>query len=250
MTEELERIAADLHTHTALSPCAERSATPPAIVKAALERGLGLIAVTDHNTAGNAAAVVRCGEIAGLKVLPGIEVTTREEAHVVCLFDDVESALKLEDAISAASPAIPNDAALFGRQVLMNDLGEETGEIERMLLMASDISVESLSELARELGGLVVAAHIDRSANSVVSNLGFIPESARFDALEITANTTKEEAAKRFPGAERYPLIRSSDAHSPEQVGDVFTLFLLARPTTAEIWSALRGECGREYLVE
>jgi hypothetical protein len=250
MTEELERIAADLHTHTALSPCAEERATPPAIVKAALERGLGLIAVTDHNTAGNAEAVVRCGERYGLKVLPGIEVMTREEAHVVCLFDDVESALKLEDAIAAALPAFQNDAALFGRQVLMNEHGEETGEIERMLQMASDISVERLAELARGLGGLVVAAHIDRPANSVVSNLGFIPERARFDALEITANTGKDEAAKKFPGAEGYPLIRSSDAHAPEQVGISFTLFLIARPTTAEIRLALWGECGREYLVE
>lgn len=247
---ELLKFFADLHVHTALSPCAGDSATPPNIVASAIENGMQMIAVTDHNSAENVGAVVACGRRHGLKVIPGMEVASREEVHLVCLLRSVSDALELQEIVYAALPEGPNRPDTFGRQLVMDAEGGTKGECMRLLMGAADLSVEEIIDAVHRLEGLVIAAHIDRPSFSVLANLGMVPPGAQFDALEISASLTRAEAVKRFPFIEGYPLVTASDAHLPQEIGSSPTLFLLAKMDLEEIVMALQGRGEREYLIQ
>ncbi|MHB8770169.1 MAG: PHP domain-containing protein [Syntrophales bacterium] len=247
---ELYKFFADLHVHTALSPCAGDSATPPNIVAAAIEQGMQMIAVTDHNSAENVAAVVKCGRLHGLKVIPGMEVASREEVHLVCLLDSVERALDLQAIVYAALPKMSNRPDYFGRQLVLDSAGAVTGECVRLLMAATDLSLDRVIAEVHRLGGLVIAAHVDRPSFSVIANLGLVPPDARFDAVEISAALTRDEAATRFPSLGGLPIITASDAHRPEEIGCSPTLFLLEKMDLEDIGMAFQGRNEREYLIQ
>ena len=208
---ELYKFFADLHVHTALSPCAGDSATPPNIVASAIENGMQMIAVTDHNSAENVEAVVKCGKLHGLKVIPGMEVASREEVHLVCLLSSVENALELQQIVYAALPDEPNRPDYFGRQLVMDGEGNVTGECMRLLMGAADLSLDAIIREVHRLGGLAIAAHVDRPSFSVIANLGMVPPGAQFDAVEISATLTKDEAVATVPlhrGLSRHHRVR------------------------------------------
>ena len=242
-------VVADLHVHTALSPCADDSCTPPNIVSAAVERGLDVIAVTDHNSAKNVGAMVSRGTRSRLTVIPGMEVTTREEVHVLCLFDCVESAVALQDIVYGFLPWGRNRPDVFGHQMVMDENGGVLGECIKTLSGAANISLEEVSSIVHDMAGLIIAAHVDRPSFSVLSNLGFIPRDAGLDALEISSAITREEAERRFPEIGSFPVITGSDAHHPDMIGDAMTLFLLREIKLKELRLALHGDSGREYLI-
>lgn len=248
--QELAKYFADLHVHTALSPCADDSCTPPKIILTALERGMQIIAVTDHNSAENVEATARCGKRHGITVIPGMELTTREEVHIVCLLEGIESALELQDRVYALLPAEPNTPEVFGRQLLLDEDGNTRGECGRLLMGAAEIGLEEAVSLVHELNGLAIASHVDRPSFSVIANLGLVPEDAGFDALEISACRTRGEAVGMFPQIGRFAVVTASDAHTPDRIGEAPTLFLLGSPTLGEIRLALSGERGREFLIQ
>ena len=163
---------ADLHIHTCLSPCAELEMLPELIVRQAQELGLQIIAVTDHNTAENAAAVVNAARGTGLTVFPGMEVQTREEVHMLTLFDTLEQVASWQEQVYANMPPLKNDEAVFGEQLLLDADGEPTGYLDRMLLTSTYFSVEDVVQRVRELGGLCIPAHVDRPVYSIIANLG------------------------------------------------------------------------------
>lgn len=247
---ELYRFFADLHVHTALSPCADDSATPPNIVAAAIENGMQMIAVTDHNSAENVEAVVKCGRRHGLKVIPGMEIASREEVHLVCLLRSVEAAFALQQIVYAALPPEPNRSECFGRQLVLDMEGHIREECRRLLMGAADLSLDAIVREVHRLGGLIVAAHVDRPSFSVIANLGMVPQDAKFDALEISAAVHRAEAVANFPSIGRFPLITASDAHFPQDIGGSPTLFLLERMDIDEILLAFQGRGEREYLIQ
>jgi 3',5'-nucleoside bisphosphate phosphatase len=247
---ELFKFFADLHVHTALSPCAGNSATPPNIVASAIENGMQMIAVTDHNSAENVESVVKCGTLHGLKVIPGMEIASREEVHLICLLRSIADALALQQCVYAALPDERNRPDYFGRQLVMDENGTVTGECARLLMGAADLSLDAIIGEVHRLGGLAIAAHVDRPSFSVIANLGMVPAGARFDALEISASLGKDDAAARFPSIAGFPLITASDAHHPEEIGGSPTLFLLERMAIDEIRMALQDRGGREYLIQ
>lgn len=247
---ELRKFFADLHVHTALSPCAGDSATPPNIVASAIENGMQMIAVTDHNSAENVEAVMVCGTRHGLTVIPGMEVSSREEVHLVCLLGSVENALALQEIVYAALPEGPNRPEAFGRQSVVDENGAVQGECLRLLMGAADLSLEEIIRAVHRLEGLVIAAHIDRPSFSVIANLGLVPPGAHLDALEISASLTREEALRRFPLIGDFPLVTASDAHFPQEIGGSPTLFLLEGMDLGEMRMALQGRGGREYLIQ
>jgi 3',5'-nucleoside bisphosphate phosphatase len=247
---ELFKFFADLHVHTALSPCADDSATPPNIVASAIENGMQMIAVTDHNSAENVESVVKCGRLHGLKVIPGMEVTSREEVHLVCLLSSMDDALELQRIVYAALPDAKNRPETFGRQLMMDGDGSTTGECTRLLIGAADMAMEEIITHVHRLEGLVIAAHVDRPSFSVIANLGMVPPGARFDALEISAGLLREEAVARHPLIGAFPLVTASDAHRPEDIGSSPTLFLLERMDVDELRKALEGREEREYLIQ
>lgn len=238
---------ADLHIHTCLSPCAELSMSPRAIVEAAGRQRLDVIAISDHNSCENALAVIRAAGEGGIKVLPGMEVTSREEVHVLALFEAIEAALALQDAVYAHLPG-ENDSQRLGLQVVVNEHHDVVGFNHRLLAGATELSVEQIADLIHGLNGLAIASHIDREAFGIIGQLGFIPEGLAFDALELSANTSREEAARRFPEHAGAAFIHSSDAHRPEEIGRTFTPLLLREPTTAEVRKAFRREEDRRIL--
>jgi hypothetical protein len=181
----LRPFRADLHVHTCLSPCAELDMTPRQIVDAAKGKGLDILAITDHNSAENTEAARRAASGSGLVVLSGMEITSSEEVHVLALFEDGEGAMRMQDIVYENLPPGENDEELYGQQVIVNEFDEVMGFNTRLLITATRLSLEALVSMIHSCGGLCVASHIDREAFSVISQLGFIPGDAGFDALEF-----------------------------------------------------------------
>ena len=208
-------IAVDLHMHSCLSPCGDELMTPNNIVNMALIKQLDAIAVCDHNTARQLPAVAAVAEEAGLTLLPGIEITTAEEVHLLSYFATVEAALEFSDYIYAHLPPIPNRAEFFGVQQLMDAEDEPTGEEPRLLLTALDLTLGELTRDINAAGGLAVPAHINRGSNGLLITLGLLPPDARFAALELS-NASPAPACDL--GA--YKLLYSSDAHYLENISE------------------------------
>ena len=183
-----EMILTDLHIHSCLSPCADDTMTPAAIVKAAKEAGLELIAITDHNSARNCPAVAAEAEKAGIGFIPGIEVTTSEEIHCVCLLPDLGKAAAFSRWLDTLRPGIANRPNVSGRQTVIGSRGSRTEERE-LLFMARRISVNELSRAVRQYSGLIWPAHVDKPSNSLYSILGCWPEDLDMDAVELYYDT-------------------------------------------------------------
>ncbi len=244
MGPRLRSLRADLHIHTALSPCASEEMTPPAIVRTALERGLDMIAICDHNTAGNVEAVQRAAEDAGggLAVLPGMEITSAEEVHVVGLFPDLSAAESVATRLRSLLPTADADYyTFFGEQPLLAADGSESGSETAALATAVPLDLNDTVKLIHSVGGLAIAAHVDRKAFSVFSQLGFFPWDAGFDGAEVSrhldpGSTKPDEFAKRG-----LPVIGSSDSHFLEELGTAGAVLRVVEPTFAELVLAFSG---------
>jgi len=237
----------DLHIHTCLSPCASLDMSPRRIVAEAGMKGIDVIGITDHNSAENVAAVRESAD-RKLAVLAGLEVTSSEEVHVLALYDDLEAALDLQDLVYRNLPG-ENDEDIFGIQPIVNADDEVEGFSERLLIGATTLPFKEIVGSIRSGGGLALAAHVDREAFGVIGQLGFVPPDTELDGLEISQATTREHGLKEYSMEGRYQIIRSSDAHRPEDIGKATTTFLLESPGCVEIGMGLRNEAGRRVVA-
>jgi hypothetical protein len=191
---------ADLHIHTALSPCAEAEMTPPAIVEAAMGKGLAMIAICDHNAAGNVAATQEAARGAAQRelrppiVIAGMEITTVEEVHVVGLFPGAWAALAAAEEVRATLPPATEKSSRFGEQRLLDAAGEVRGRDDRMLSAASTFELAAAVGLIHRRNGIAIASHIDRPAFGVIGQLGMFPADAGFDAIELSAAWWRAES--------------------------------------------------------
>ena len=240
---------ADLHIHTVLSACAEAEMLPEFIVKRAQELGLGLIAVTDHNSSENAAAMLTAAEGTGITVWPGMEVQTREEVHLLCLFDTLEQAALWQKEVYAHLPPLKNREDVFGIQVVLNAEGDIVGHNDRLLLTSTSFSVEEVVQRVHGLNGLCIPAHVDRPSYSIIANLGFIPPDLEIVGVEISHLVGPKEARVRFPQLEHYSLVANGDAHRLKEMAKRTTL-QMAEATVAELSLALAGEGDRGVWVD
>jgi 3',5'-nucleoside bisphosphate phosphatase len=240
----VKRIRAELHVHTTLSPCAEVEMIPPLIVQEALDRGIQLIAITDHNASSNVSAVQKAAASTDLTVLPGMELQTREEVHVLCLFDTLEQLLSWQVEVDRLLPGLENKPDYFGEQFIVDETGEFIRREERLLLNSVDISFEQTYQQVNALGGLVIPAHVDRKAFGLLANLGLVPLDVPVEALEVSRHVPVGEAARRFPQLKGYPLLQGGDAHRLDEFLGA-NEFGIESPTLAEIRLALRGQAGR-----
>ena len=244
----LKQFRADLHLHTALSPCAADEMTPPAIVARALEAGLDMIAVSDHNSAGNVRAVQRAAADAGGRpaVLAGMEITSAEEVHVLGLFPDAAAAEQVAARLRALlSTADEHYYSFFGRQPLLAADGGEAGSETATLAWATPLDLSETVEAIHGAGGLAIAAHVDRKSFSVLSQLGFFPPEAEFDAVELSKHAERRPEIVEQVESLGLPVTRSSDSHFLEEIGAASTSLLLAEPTFAELALALARRDGR-----
>lgn len=244
----LQRLAADLHLHTVLSPCAEVEMIPPLIVQRALELGLGLIAVTDHNCAANAPAVIEAARGTGLVVWPGMEVQSREEVHMLCLFDTLAQVIEWEKTVSVALPDLKNRETFFGAQYVVDASGEYVRTEERLLSASASLSVEAIVTGVHALGGLCLPAHVDRPSYSILANLGFIPPELPIVGIELSARAAPHAVLKRFPQLAHYGLVIDGDAHQLDEM-IARTQVCVAAPTVAELRLALQEHEGRSVKI-
>lgn len=212
------RVFVDLHIHSALSPCAENEMTPNNIVNMAWLKGLDAIAITDHNTVENCEAVMECAKEKGILAIPGMEVETCEEVHIVCLFPDMEAAREMQKIVWSALPDIKNRSDIFGDQWIMDSCDNITGQIERLLVTASNIGVDEVFQIVARLGGAALPAHIDRASYSMLSNLGIIPDGLDIHYVELSKKCDADAFFKCHKTLAEYKYIKSSDAHS---LGDI-----------------------------
>lgn len=240
----LREFRCDLHIHTCLSPCADLGMYPRAIVEKSLEERLDVIAVCDHNSSENVLHVMNAARGKRLRVLPGMEVTSREEVHLVALFDTLDPLLRLQRTVYDHLTGT-NVESVFGCQAVVNDLDEVEGFNERLLIGATDLSIDDIVAAIHALGGLAVASHIDRQGYGIISHLGFIPAGLRLDALEVSVRIGLKEARKEFPELYRMAFIEASDAHVVEDIGRGVTRFLLKDATVGELKMAFRRQRGR-----
>lgn len=244
----LRRIRADLHIHTCLSPCGELTMSPRAVVAAARAAGLDLVAITDHNTTENAAAAIAAAAGTGLAVLPGIEMTTAEEVHLLGLFEAGAELGPFQAEVYRNLPDVPEKMKFGGDQVLVDADDYVTGFCPRCLFGATRFSVQAAVDLIHARGGLAIACHVDRDSFSIISQLGFIPPGLGLDAVEVSPRMTAAAARAEFDAVGSLPIVRFSDAHRPEEIGAAATEFLVEAPSLAEIRRALAGAAGRKAV--
>ncbi|HUI69570.1 MAG TPA: hypothetical protein VL354_03550 [Spirochaetia bacterium] len=248
--------AADMHIHTVLSPCASRAMLPQAIVREAMDKGMAVIAVCDHNSAGNAGAVRRASQVlGGPAVIPGMEITTREEVHVLGLFPTEAAALaasdEVRDGLPLWRPLLPNASAAGKRgpeQALVDADGHITGTEPKMLASASAFNLGETVSLIHRYGGLAVAAHMDRRSFSVPGQLGFLPPDVPFDGLEVSAAGAAHGRSAEF-ACHGLPILCSSDGHFLTDIGSGFTVLEVEQAVFCELALAIHGSNGRRCFL-
>lgn len=209
----------DFHIHSALSPCADADMTPNNIVNMAAISGLNAIAVSDHNSIGNVIPAVKAGEKCGITVIPGMEVETEEEVHILTLYPDIKAAQYAAEFVYKSLPDIKNRPEIFGEQLYMDENDEVIGEEEKLLISSASLSLNRLFEIVKYAGGLFIPAHVDRHSYSILTNLGFIPDDLDIRCIEISKSTSDLESylESRSELAE-YFIFRNSDAHYLENI--------------------------------
>lgn len=203
----------DLHIHSCLSPCANDDMTPANICGMAVLKGLQMIAVTDHNSARNLPAVKACCDAYGLLMIPGMEITTREEVHLLGYFETVEQALDFSEFLRPHMPPKKNKPQFFGNQYVMDEDDNIIAEEDELLIGASDLRLAELTRIIRERGGVPVPAHINRGSNGLLINLGMMPDELGFTAVEVW----RALPCAHTPQAGKV-ILHSSDAHN---LGDI-----------------------------
>jgi 3',5'-nucleoside bisphosphate phosphatase len=245
----MKKFRADLHVHTVLSPCAEVEMIPPLIVQQALELEIDLIAITDHNASANVDAVQKAAEGTKLTVLPGMEVQSREDVHLLTIFETLDALNIWQNEVDAALPEKQNNADLFGGQLVVDETGEFIRNEPRLLLTSTHFSIDEIFERVNTLGGVVIPAHVERTSYGLLPTLGLISERWNISALEISRRTTPEKLVETFPTARKFPLIQSGDVHRLDEFLGT-TVFTLLSPTLMEINMAFKKISGRDVFIE
>ncbi|MFO7862884.1 MAG: PHP-associated domain-containing protein [Salinivirgaceae bacterium] len=245
----MQHFKADLHTHTVLSPCGSLEMAPMQIIDKACEQNIDLLGITDHNSTLMCKIMHQAACEKGIAILPGAEVTTKEEVHCLAFFETWDQLDEFQKYLDAHLPPIKNDPTKFGYQVIVNQDEEILDEKEFLLISALDQSIEQVEAKVHELGGLFIPAHIDRTANGLIAQLGFIPPGIKADAMELSKFTTFDEYVKMQPILTQYPVIRSSDAHFIDNIGDATTVLYMNECSFDEFKKALENEGERKVIV-
>ncbi len=204
----------DLHIHSCLSPCADDDMTPANIAGMAAVQGLGLVALTDHNTCKNCPAFFHHARRYGIVPVAGMELTTAEDIHVICLFPTLEAALRFDSLVEEKLMKIKNRPEIFGNQYIMDEEDEIAGEAPYLLINATELDLESAYKACTSLGGVCYPAHIDRDSGGMIAILGAFPEEPVYSAYELNFGDKREEYTGRFPELRDKHYIVSSDAHN------------------------------------
>jgi PHP family Zn ribbon phosphoesterase len=208
----LKKLYYDLHLHSCLSPCGDNDNTPCNIAGMASLCGLNIAALTDHNTTKNCPAFFEAARNYGIIPVAGMELTTSEDIHAVCLFENLDDAVRFDEMVSSRRILIKNKPEFFGEQLILDSRDNLIGSEEYLLSNATDISIDEIYSLAKQFGGVAYPAHIDRDGNSITAVLGTIPEYSEFDFYELHFKDSVNAMSEKY-GIDKGRFIVSSDAH-------------------------------------
>ncbi|MBR5113466.1 MAG: PHP domain-containing protein [Clostridia bacterium] len=216
----------DFHIHSCLSPCADDDNTPNNIAGMASLCGLNIIALTDHNSCRNCPAFFEAAKRYSVTPVAGMELTTSEDIHVICLFENLEDALCFNDETDRHRILIPNKTEIFGNQLILDGEDNTVGEEKYFLTNATDISIENAPALVEKYGGICYPAHIDRPANGIIATLGVFPETPHFDIVEFASERNIPEYTEKY-SLEGKRTVIGSDAHRLTDMRDGVHFFEL-----------------------
>ncbi len=222
--------------------------SPLRIIKKALEKGIDIIAITDHNSSKNLKAAISTDINNAIKVLSGMEVSTSEEVHILALFDSIGNAMDFQRVVYKNMPDYQNDVERYGQQVVVNSKDEVIEFENKLLINASTLNIETVINKIHSFGGIAIASHIDREYYSIISQLGFIPEWLDIDGLEISRAMRPDDAYLLYGGYNK-PLVSFSDAHNLDDIGSRQTELYMLEPTLNEFKLALQGLDGRRVAI-
>jgi PHP family Zn ribbon phosphoesterase len=237
----MRQFIADLHLHTLLSPCAEIEMTPGNIVRHAVKFGIDIIAITDHNACDNVAAAMDAAVGTDVLVIPGMEVESKEEVHVIVLFEKMRQLKEWEAYINKHRSGRLNDAEKFGAQFIVDSDDNFVAEKKEMLLGSLNVELAELCDEADRIGGILIASHIDKPVNSIISQLGFIPPDVKLTAVEVSPRIENSDKARAaFRSIKHLAVIKNSDAHTMDDfINGPKTKFFLEEASFGEIRQAL-----------
>ena len=243
----MSRFYYDLHTHSCLSPCADGDNTPNNLAGMAKLNGINILALTDHNSCKNCPAFFTAARRYGIVPVAGMELTTAEDIHLVCLFERMEDALAFDRVVDAHRTPFKNRPDIFGEQLILNGEDEVTGIEENFLPIATDLVLEQAFGMVTAGGGICYPAHIDREANGMIAVLGAFPEAPPFSCAELHESAAQAEYTEKY-GLAGKRFIVSSDAHYLTDLREENDFFELDAPSGDEtavrrrLFEGLRGE--------
>lgn len=235
------RLSYDLHIHSCLSPCGDDDMLPSNIVGMAALKGLDVIAVTDHCSCENCPAVEKLADAYGVVALFGMELTTVEEVHVLCLFDNVPAAMEFGKYVRSQYQSVMNIRDIFGKQQIVNEDDEIIGEEEVLLINATNIGFDEVFGLTEKFGGVMIPAHIEKNANSLLANLGFVPEDSRFPCFELKHIGYLDELREKHPYLKKCAMITNSDAHYLEYINEPVNFLEAEERSAKAVLKALKA---------
>lgn len=214
--------------------------TPGNIVGMAALKELDVIALTDHNSCKNCPAFMKIAKDYGVTAIPGMELCTVEEVHVVCLFCTLEDAMDFNDEVYQKLIPFHNNEKIFGNQFLCNEKDEVIGSEPYLLINAANISFDEVYDLVSKYHGIMIPAHMDKNANSLLSNLGFVPPDSRFTCAELKDIKKLPELKAANPYLEKCKIITNSDAHYLEQINEPVNYIYAESKQITDIIKALQ----------
>lgn len=208
----MNRYYYDFHIHSCLSPCGDDDSTPNSIAGIGELNSLDIMALTDHNTCKNCPAFFEAALRHGILPVAGMELTTAEDIHIVCLFPSLDRAMEFDHVVKSRLIKIKNRTDIFGRQLICDSEDNVIGEEEFLLSNATDISVDEVPSLVEGFDGICYPAHIDRDSNGIISVLGTLPETPEFSCMELHNAEKKDYYSAKYNLSDKRIVI-SSDAH-------------------------------------
>ena len=231
----------DLHIHSCLSPCGDNEMTPANIAGMAAVLGLDVVALTDHNSCRNCSPFLKMADTYGLLALPGMELTTAEDVHVLCLFPDLYAAMDFDAYVYARMFKIANKEHVFGAQLLYDENDQIIGHEPNLLISNASIHFEDVFDLTEERGGIMIPAHIEKTSNSLISNLGFVPPDSRFLCAELKDLNKLQDLKTLNPYLDQCKIITNSDAHYLEHINEPTNFLEVHSRKISDILRALKG---------
>ena len=238
----------DLHIHSCLSPCADNDMTPNNICGMAVLGGLNIVALTDHNSCKNCPAFFKAAKRYGLIPVAGMELTTAEDIHMICLFEELSDAMAFGEFVDAKRIRIKNRTDIFGDQMITDEDDEIIGTDEFLLPNATELTVDEVPAAVGLFKGVCYPAHVDRQANGIIATLGVFPEDLAVNCSEFHGKENVGAYIKKYNGLDGKRIIISSDAHYLWDIRDKDAYFEIddepysSQAVRRGLFEILRGE--------